>query len=171
MEREQRECTLGLLPFGGNEKIRDFFDSRGSGQYRQYSYDSGITNAEESGFINAAQIIVLDQPGTRLLTMSIQKYERARGLIDDAGGGDFEGTKPEAFVTKAVGIQGLAFPPSYRLFLLEMGCGDIDELGVYGLINWKQRRSNLPCFGYKANQDESEEIISLRLNPDERQDD
>ena len=67
--------------------------------------------------------------------MSIEKYQQARQLIEDAGGGDFEGAKPESLVAMAETALGLTFPPSYRRFLLEMGCGDINGLEVFGLIN------------------------------------
>ena len=76
--------------------------------------------------------------------MSIEKYQQARQLIEDAGGGDFEGPKPEALVARAETALGLTFPPSYRRFLLEMGCGDINGLEIYGLINDKFENSTVP---------------------------
>ena len=76
--------------------------------------------------------------------MSIQKYEQARDLIEGAGGGDFEGAKPEELVAKAEAALGLNFPPSYRRFLLELGCGDIRGLEVFGLINDSFEKSTVP---------------------------
>jgi len=76
--------------------------------------------------------------------MSIEKYLQARLLIEDAGGGDFEGAKPETLVAKAEGALGLTFPPSYRRFLLEMGCGSINGLEVFGLINENFENSTVP---------------------------
>jgi cell wall assembly regulator SMI1 len=76
--------------------------------------------------------------------MSIQKYEQARELIKGAGGGDFEGAKPEVLVAKAEATLGLTFPPSYRRFLLQMGCGDINGLEVFGLINDNFDKSTVP---------------------------
>jgi hypothetical protein len=76
--------------------------------------------------------------------MSIQKYEQARALIEGAGGGDFEGTKPEGLVAKAEAALGLKFPSSYRRFLLQMGCGDINGLEVFGLINDNFEKSTVP---------------------------
>src|SRR5437762_6151665 len=76
--------------------------------------------------------------------MSIQKYEQARELIEGAGGGDFEGVKPEVLVAKAEDALGLTFPPSYRRFLLQMGCGDINGLEVFGLINDNFEKSTVP---------------------------
>jgi antitoxin YobK len=76
--------------------------------------------------------------------MSIQKYLQARELIEDAGGGDFEGAKPESLVLKAETALGLTFPPSYRRFLLEMGCGNINGFEVFGLINDNFEKSSVP---------------------------
>jgi antitoxin YobK len=82
--------------------------------------------------------------GEQSFTMSIEKYEQARRLIEDVGGGDFEGVKPETLVAKAEAALGVSFPPSYRRFLLEMGCGDINGLEVFGLIHDNFENSTLP---------------------------
>ena len=75
--------------------------------------------------------------------MSTQNYEIAKRLIEEAGG-DFEGVKSEHLVAAAEGVLGIKFPPSYRLFLLEMGCGDINGLEIYGVINDKFENSTVP---------------------------
>jgi len=67
--------------------------------------------------------------------MSLEKYRRARELITRAGGGDFEGAKPESLVARAEAALGLVFPPSYRQFLLELGSGSVAGFEVYGLID------------------------------------
>jgi hypothetical protein len=76
--------------------------------------------------------------------MSIRKFEMARGLISAAGGGDFDGPKPNSLVAEAETALGLSFPPSYRQFLLELGCGNIGGLEVYGLINDNFHSSTVP---------------------------
>ncbi|MEK6703572.1 MAG: SMI1/KNR4 family protein [Planctomycetota bacterium] len=76
--------------------------------------------------------------------MSIENYQRARQLIENAGSGFFEGPKPESLVAKAEKALGLLFPPSYRRFLLEMGCGSIKGLEVLGLINDDFEKSTVP---------------------------
>jgi len=76
--------------------------------------------------------------------MSMQNYEKAIELIDQAGGGDFEGAKSESLVSKAEAVLGIKFPPSYRRFLLEMGCGDISGVEVFGLINDNFEKSTVP---------------------------
>src|SRR6267142_5164264 len=76
--------------------------------------------------------------------MSVQSYENAVELIKSAGGGDFEGPKPESLVEKAEKALSLSFPPSYRRFLLELGCGDIKGLEIFGLIDANFERSTIP---------------------------
>ena len=76
--------------------------------------------------------------------MSIEKYRQARALIEDVGGGDFEGAKPESLVAKAESALGVTFPPSFRCFLLEMGCGDINGLEVFGLVDENFENSTVP---------------------------
>jgi hypothetical protein len=75
--------------------------------------------------------------------MSLQDYQTAKSLIEETGG-DFEGPKPEALVASAEQALGLKFPPSYRLFLLELGCGDLNGLEFYGVINEKFEGSSVP---------------------------
>lgn len=76
--------------------------------------------------------------------MSIHKYRHAYDLIERAGGGDFEGAKPESLLAKAEAALGLTFPPSYRSFLGELGCGDINGLEVFGLISDDFKNSTIP---------------------------
>lgn len=75
--------------------------------------------------------------------MSIQNYEKARNLIEQAGG-DFEGVKPEPLLIKAEAALGIKFPLSYRRFLGELGCGDINGLEIFGLINDNFEKSTVP---------------------------
>lgn len=76
--------------------------------------------------------------------MSMQAFEKARELIEEIGGGDFDGAKPESLVAKAETALGVKFPPSYRQFLLDFGCGDINGVEVYGLINDNFEKSTVP---------------------------
>jgi hypothetical protein len=76
--------------------------------------------------------------------MSMQNYESALKLIEEAGGGDFEGAKSELLVSKAEAALGLIFPPTYRRFLLEKGCGDICGVEVFGLVNDNFESSSVP---------------------------
>ena len=76
--------------------------------------------------------------------MSSQDLEAAFELIDENGGGDFEGPKSSALVEKAEVALGLRFPPTYRKFLAELGCGDIEGLEFYGLIGDDFESSSIP---------------------------
>lgn len=48
---------------------------------------------------------------------------------------DFEGNKSEDLIVRAEQALGVAFPPSYRRFLQELGCGDFAGFEIYGLIS------------------------------------
>jgi hypothetical protein len=85
-----------------------------------------------------------NQPSKRVFAMTISKYQQARKLIEEAGGGGFEGPKSELLVAKAEAALGVKFPPSYRAFLLEMGCGDINGLEILGLIDGNFQSSSVP---------------------------
>lgn len=76
--------------------------------------------------------------------MSLQDLETAFDLIDGNGGGDFEGEKEQALISKAENILDLIFPPTYRKFLEMLGCGDIEGLEFYGLINDDFENSSIP---------------------------
>ncbi|CAG9001018.1 MAG: hypothetical protein CENE_03026 [Candidatus Celerinatantimonas neptuna] len=64
-------------------------------------------------------------------------------LISDFGG-DFEGEKDIALIEKAELALNLKFPPSYRIFLKTLGCGDIEGLEFYGLIDGNFESSSVP---------------------------
>lgn len=76
--------------------------------------------------------------------MSLRNYKEAKEAIERSGGGDFEGPKSESLVAKAESFLNVVFPPSYRSFLLEMGCGDINGFEVYGLIDDNFEKSSIP---------------------------
>lgn len=76
--------------------------------------------------------------------MSLERYRKARELIASAGVGDFEGPKPESLVARAEAALGLRFPPSYRQFLLELGCGDVGGFEVYGVVDEDFAHSAVP---------------------------
>ncbi len=75
--------------------------------------------------------------------MSLQNYKIAKSLIEEVGG-DFEGAKSESLIAAAEQALEVKFPPSYRQFLLEMGCGDVNGLEIYGVINDKFEGSSVP---------------------------
>ncbi|MDR1190432.1 MAG: SMI1/KNR4 family protein [Verrucomicrobiales bacterium] len=93
--------------------------------------------------------------------MSVQDYEKAKELIKNAGEGDFFGPIPASLILKAETALSVKFPPSYRRFLLEMGCGSIYGLEVFGLIDDNFEKSAVPN-GIWLTLDERK---SISLNP------
>lgn len=77
--------------------------------------------------------------------MGIKDYYIAKELIEGLDS-DFSGEKPESLVVLAENTLGLKFPPSYRQFLLDFGCGGIDDFDfeVYGIVNDNFVKSTIP---------------------------
>jgi len=75
--------------------------------------------------------------------MSLRDLQEAVDLIDK-NGGDFEGEKDNALISKAENVLGVTFPPSYRKFLSTLGCGDIGGMEFYGLIGDDFENSGVP---------------------------
>lgn len=48
---------------------------------------------------------------------------------------DFEEPKSEKLIKYAEEVLGINFPPTYRCFLMQYGCGDIEGLEIYGIID------------------------------------
>jgi len=76
--------------------------------------------------------------------MSIQDLDKAIELIAKNGGGDFEGEKDPSLVEKSEKMLGLKFPPTYKKFLHTLGCGDIEGLEFFGIINDDFENSSVP---------------------------
>jgi cell wall assembly regulator SMI1 len=74
----------------------------------------------------------------------MKDYLCAVDLINGSGDGDFEGEKSDSLIEKAEKILNLKFPPTYRRFLKEFGCGDIAGEEFYGLINDEFVNSTVP---------------------------
>ena len=74
----------------------------------------------------------------------MKDYLSAVDLINASGDGDFEGAKPDSLIEKAEKVLNLIFPPTYRRFLKEFGCGDIGGEEFYGLINEEFENSTIP---------------------------
>lgn len=77
--------------------------------------------------------------------MSMSNLEQALDLIrDNEDSADFVGPRDLLLVESAEAALGLTFPPTYRRFLLEMGCGDIAGVEIYGLIDGNFAHSTIP---------------------------
>jgi len=57
---------------------------------------------------------------------------------------DFEGERPAALVDAAERALDIVFPPSYREFLLSLGCGDAAGNEFYGVISQDFTNSGVP---------------------------
>ncbi len=77
--------------------------------------------------------------------MSMRDYERAASLLRrHADEHDFVGAHDERIVTAAETVLGVAFPPTYRRFLLELGAGDVGGEEIYGVITEDFEHSSVP---------------------------
>ncbi len=83
--------------------------------------------------------------------------------------GDFEGSKPESLIKCAEDTLGLVFPATYRKFLLSLGCGDINGIEFYGLIDNNFFNSGIPdvvwtTLHYRENQKLNKYLIIVADN-------
>jgi len=76
--------------------------------------------------------------------MSMQDLERALQLVRATSESDFVGPRSESLIGRAEGVLGLNFPPTYRRFLLDLGCGDIGGREFYGLVDGDFENSCVP---------------------------
>ncbi|MBN2843094.1 MAG: SMI1/KNR4 family protein [Sedimentisphaerales bacterium] len=76
--------------------------------------------------------------------MSMNDYLSALELISETNEGDFEGSKPDTLIEAAEKTLNLKFPPTYKRFLKEFGCGDIYGEEFYGIINEEFVNSGVP---------------------------
>src|SRR5688572_26339557 len=67
--------------------------------------------------------------------MGMRELRAAIGMIERDGGGDFTGPIPEELVERAEELLGVRFPPTYRHFLHELGCGDVAGAEFYGIAS------------------------------------
>ena len=77
--------------------------------------------------------------------MSMTDLEDALNLIDaNRSLADFAGPRPEVLIKKAESALGLAFPPTYRKFVLQLGVGDFSSSEFYGVIDDDFERPGVP---------------------------
>lgn len=76
--------------------------------------------------------------------MGIKELNEGFEIIKNSIDADFEGNKDESLILKAENFLGVRFPLTYRLFLLELGCGDIEGKEFYGIINDTFKNSSIP---------------------------
>jgi hypothetical protein len=76
--------------------------------------------------------------------MGMSLLQKALQNISRSNDSDFEGEKDEKLVRKAESFLGITFPPTYREFLLKLGCGNIKGIEIYGLIDDNFTISTIP---------------------------
>lgn len=91
-----------------------------------------LLETESHRFLSNRSVIIMDY------------LAKAFDYIRKSDNSDFEGKKSEALVQKAENFLGLKFPIEYRKFLLEFGCGDVDGVEIFGLINDKFETNSVP---------------------------
>lgn len=77
--------------------------------------------------------------------MSAVDLQKAFGLIErHRDQADFDGKKTEELIFLAESALGNKFPPTYRVFLSQYGCGDIAGQEFYGIIKEDFVNSSVP---------------------------
>ena len=77
--------------------------------------------------------------------MSITHIKTALKLISEhVELADFENHKSEKLIKKAEQVLGIKYPPSYRMFLKQLGCGSIAGQEFYGLVDENFNKSGIP---------------------------
>jgi hypothetical protein len=66
--------------------------------------------------------------------MSLKNLYLAFELIEEMGG-DFAGSKSDKLIQKAQEALGVNFPVSYTTFLKKYGCGSVNGIEIYGVID------------------------------------
>jgi hypothetical protein len=74
----------------------------------------------------------------------MHQFRQALRMIDRSGEGDFTGPIPQQVVEEAEELLGVRFPPSYRQFLLKLGCGDVAGAEFYGIVDDNLRNGPIP---------------------------
>jgi len=75
--------------------------------------------------------------------MSEKDLEKVFELFEDLES-DFSGSKSEELILKAEKALGKTLPKTYRQFLSKYGCGDIEGVEFYGIINDDFINSSVP---------------------------
>jgi antitoxin YobK len=77
--------------------------------------------------------------------MSMNNLEQSLQLIrDNEDQADFVGPREDRLIQLAEAALGISFPPTYRRFLQEKGCGSIAGAEFYGLINVDFLNASVP---------------------------
>lgn len=69
---------------------------------------------------------------------------KAFEFIRNSSDADFEGEKSDVLIEKAENYLGIIFPDEYKEFLRKFGCGDLNGIEIFGLINDKFETNSIP---------------------------
>lgn len=76
--------------------------------------------------------------------MTMETYVAAAELLRSDSRADFVGARERSLIDAAERRLDFRFPPTYRRFLLEFGCGNIGGQEIYGLIDEPIERGPIP---------------------------
>jgi hypothetical protein len=76
--------------------------------------------------------------------MPLNDYMKAKEILLNNKNASFVGPRDELLIQEAEEALSLKFPPSYRQFLLDFGCGSINGNEFYGIINSNFEKSTIP---------------------------
>lgn len=77
--------------------------------------------------------------------MSMSDLEQFLQLVsENESEADFEGEKSSELINAAENALGLTFPPTYRRFVEQLGCGDIAGFEIYGVLSKNFADSGIP---------------------------
>lgn len=77
--------------------------------------------------------------------MGMKDFERAMAIIKEHSSlALFQGAKEEMLIKKAEEFLGLTFPPTYRRFLRELGCGCFDGEEFHGIVDEEFENAQIP---------------------------
>lgn len=76
--------------------------------------------------------------------MTVQYVKETMAIIAQHQDADFHGAKEESLIVLAEKTLNVKFPEDYKLFLKELGCGDIAGQEFFGIIDSDFINSSIP---------------------------
>lgn len=76
--------------------------------------------------------------------MTVQYVKETLAIINQHQDADFHGAKEESLIVLAEKTLNVKFPEDYKLFLKELGCGDIAGQEFFGIIDSDFINSSIP---------------------------
>lgn len=76
--------------------------------------------------------------------MSTGDLRMALDMISASKNASFCGAQQESTIDAAEMLLSLRFPPTYREFLRQLGCGDVAGLEIFGIVDENLKRPGIP---------------------------